>query len=37
MCKGVDSGRIELSDYKGSLTATFYKPKGKTDCKTLFT
>jgi hypothetical protein len=31
MCKGVDSGkyRIELSDYKGSLTATFYKPKGK--------
>ena len=31
MCKDVDSGkyRIELSDYKGSLTATFYKPKGK--------
>ncbi len=32
MCKGIDSGkyRIELSeDYKGSLTATFYKPKGK--------
>ena len=31
MCKGVDSGkyRIELSDYKGSLTATFYKPRGK--------
>ncbi len=31
MCKGVNSGkyRIELSDYKGSLIATFYKPKGK--------
>ncbi len=31
MCKNVDNGkyRIELSDYKGSLTATFYKPKGK--------
>ena len=31
MCKGVDSGkyRIELSDHKGSLAATFYRPKGK--------
>ena len=30
MCKGVKSGdyRIELSNYHGNLTATFYKPKG---------
>jgi hypothetical protein len=30
MCKGVESGdyRIELSNYHGDLTATFYKPKG---------
>jgi hypothetical protein len=31
MCKGVNSGkyRIEISDYRGDLIATFYKPKGK--------
>ncbi len=31
MCKNVGSGkyRIEISDYNGSLTATFYRPRGK--------
>ena len=31
MCKGVNSGkyRIEISDYRGDLIATFYKPRGK--------
>lgn len=31
MCKNINAGKykIEISDYKGSLTATFYKPRGK--------